>query len=99
VAHGIKISAGVAAPINPGVKAALAAYHAAPASQQMTWANNYAKAVTNVKFVGGVPVVPRANDGPVPVMLAAELALAQSGSIDTDLLAQRQFYGTDFTKR
>jgi hypothetical protein len=31
-------------------------------------------------------------------MLAAELALAQSGSIDTDLLAQRQFYGTDFTK-
>jgi hypothetical protein len=31
-------------------------------------------------------------------MLAAELTLARSGAIDTDLLAQRQFYGTDFTK-
>jgi hypothetical protein len=87
-----------AAPINPAVKAALAVYNAAPASLRNTWATNYGKAVTNVKFVNGVPVVPKANDGPVPVMLAAELALAQSGSIDTDLLAQRQFYGTDFTK-
>jgi hypothetical protein len=42
--------------------------------------------------------VPKANDGPVPVMLATELTLARSGAIDTDLLAQRQFYGTDFTK-
>ena len=31
-------------------------------------------------------------------MLATELTLARSGAIDTDLLAQRQFYGTDFTK-
>jgi len=34
----------------------------------------------------------------VPVMLAATLALAQSGAIDADLIAQRQFYGTDYTK-
>jgi len=87
-----------AAPINPAVKAALAVYNAAPASLQNTWATNYGKAVANVKFVNGMPVVPKANDGPVPTMLAAELALAQSGAIDTDLLAQRQFYGTDFTK-
>jgi hypothetical protein len=31
-------------------------------------------------------------------MLATELTLARSGAVDTDLLAQRQFYGTDFTK-
>ena len=31
-------------------------------------------------------------------MLATELTLARSGAIDTDLLAQRRFYGTDFTK-
>jgi hypothetical protein len=31
-------------------------------------------------------------------MLATELTLARSGAIDTDLLAQRQFYGTDYTK-
>jgi Cytochrome b(N-terminal)/b6/petB len=86
------------APLNPGVKAALAAYNAAPASLQNKWATNYGNAVTKVTFVNGAPVVPRANDGPVPVMLAAELALAQSGAIDADLLAQHQFYGTDYTK-
>ena len=80
------------------MKAALAVYNAAPASLQNKWATNYLNAVAKVKFVNGVPVVPIANDGPVPVMLASELALAQSGSIDTDLLAQRAFYGTDFTK-
>jgi hypothetical protein len=31
-------------------------------------------------------------------MLASELSLARSGAIDTDLLAQRQFYGTDYTR-
>ena len=87
-----------AAALNPAVKAALAVYNAASPTQQNTWATNYLKAVAKVKFVNGVPVVPSANDGPVPAMLAAELALAQSGSIDTDLLAQRQFYGTDYTK-
>jgi len=34
----------------------------------------------------------------VPAMMAGELTMAQSGALDTDLLAQRQFYGTDFTK-
>jgi len=87
-----------AAAINPAVKAALAVYNAAPAGLQVKWATNYLNAVAKVKFVNGVPVVPSANDGPVPAMLAAELALAQSGSIDTDLLAQRAFYGTDYTK-
>jgi hypothetical protein len=86
------------APLNPAVMATLAVYNAAPAGLQNKWATNYLNAVAKVKFVNGVPVVPSANDGPVPAMLAAELALAQSGSIDTDLLAQRQFYGTDYTK-
>ena len=31
-------------------------------------------------------------------MLAAELTMARSGALDADLLAQRPFYGTDFTK-
>jgi hypothetical protein len=86
------------APINPAVRAALATYNAASASQQNKWATNYLNAAAKVKFVNGVPVVPPGNYGPVPVMLAAELALAQSGAIDADLIAQRQFYGTDYTK-
>jgi len=87
-----------AAPVDPALAAALAAYDAAPASQQATWAKNYGHAVTKVTFADGNPVVPAAADGPVPVMLASELTLARSGAIDADLLAQRQFYGTDFTK-
>jgi hypothetical protein len=87
-----------AAPLNPAVKAALAVYSAASPAQQNKWATSYLNAVAKVKFVNGIPVVPPANDGPVPVMLAAELALGRSGAVDTDLLAQRQFYGTDFTQ-
>jgi hypothetical protein len=31
-------------------------------------------------------------------MMASELTLARSGALDTDLLAQQPFYGTNFTK-
>jgi hypothetical protein len=48
---------------NPRLAAALAAYNAAPAAQKMAWANAYLKAVGDVKFVGGIPVVPPAADG------------------------------------
>ena len=86
------------APTNPALAAALKTYNAASADQQNKWATNYFNAAPKVKFVNGVPVVPAGDYGPVPVMLASQLILARSGAIDTDLLAQRQFYGTDFTK-
>jgi hypothetical protein len=86
------------APTDPQLAAALAIYNSASADQQAKWATNYGKAVTNVKFVNGTPVVPAANDGPVPVMLATELTLARSGAIDADLSGAQPFYGTDFTK-
>ncbi len=82
----------------PAVAAALATYQAAPASQQVTWANNYLKAVTKVKFPNGVPVVPAANDGPLPLLMSSELQMARSGALDADLLAQHSFYGTNYTK-
>jgi hypothetical protein len=87
-----------AAATDPALAAALARYNAASAAQQQTWATNYGNAVTKVKFPGGAPVVPAANDGSVPVLLATELTLARSGAIDADLLAQQPFYGTDYTK-
>jgi Cytochrome b(N-terminal)/b6/petB len=83
---------------DPAVGAPLASYKAASAAQQLKWANAYATAETKVKFVNGSPVVPKANDGPVPAMMADELTLARSGALDTDLLAQQPFYGTNFTK-
>jgi hypothetical protein len=86
------------APFSPALSAALTTYTSAPAAQQQQWATAYGNAVTKVKFVNGTPVVPPANDGPVPVMMATELNMARSGALDADLLAQRQFYGTDFTK-
>jgi len=86
------------APTDPTLAAALAIYNAASPTQQNKWATNYGNAVTKVKFVNGTPVVPAANDGPVPVMLATELTLARSGAIDADLSGAQPFYGTDFTK-
>ena len=86
------------APTNPALAATLSVYRAASPAQQLKWANAYATAVTKVKFVNGAPVVPPAADGPVPVMLASELTLARSGALDTDLLTQQQFYGTNYTK-
>ena len=83
---------------DPAIAAPLAAYKAAPGAQQIKWANAYATAVTKVRFDNGSPVVPAANDGPVPALMAAELTLARSGALDTDLLSQQPFYGTNFTK-
>ena len=73
------------APTDPALAAALKIYNAASPAQQVKWATAYGNAVTKVKFVNGNPVVPKANDGPVPLMLATELTLARSGAIDADL--------------
>ena len=81
----------------PAVAAALATYRAAPAAQQLKWANAYGTAVTKVKFTGGTPVVPPAADGPVPVLLANELTMARSGALDASLISREPFYGTNFT--
>ncbi len=85
---------------DPALKAALATYNGAPAAQQLKWATAYdtatAPGTTKVPFNGGDLTLPAA--GPVPVMMAGELAMARSGALDSDLLAQRQFYGTDYTK-
>jgi len=83
---------------NPALATALATYRAAPAAQQLKWANAYATAVTKVKFTGGIPVLPAAADGPVPVMLANELTMARSGALDASMLAKQPFYGTNLTR-
>jgi len=82
----------------PTLALALARYQSAAASVQAGWDAAYIKALESVRFTGGNPSVPTANDGPVPVMVAAELSLARSGALDADLVSERPFYGTDFTK-
>jgi Cytochrome b(N-terminal)/b6/petB len=85
------------APTDPPVAAALARYDAAGPAQQLKWADSYASAVTKVKFTAGSPVVPAANDGPVPVMMSSLLTMARSGGIDSALIAEQPFYGTNYT--
>ncbi len=86
------------APTDPTVGRALDAYRAAGAAQRQAWDRAYLKAVGHVTFRSGVPVLPAAHDGPVPMLVSTELTLARSGALDADLLAQHPFYGTDFTK-
>jgi hypothetical protein len=86
------------APSDPRVAAALDTYDAASANTQQSWDQRYLNAVTHVVFKSGSPVVPAAQDGPVPVLISSELTLARSGGLDADLLAQHPFYGTDYTK-
>ncbi len=88
----------ILAPSNSQLASALSKYEHATPDQQQSWAQAYLTAVTNVSFKGNTPIVPKANDGPVPTMVASELAMAQSGAIDADLLAQQPFYGTNYTK-
>ncbi len=83
---------------NPALATALATYRAAPAAQQLKWANAYATAVTKVKFANGIPVLPAAADGPVPVLLANELTMARNGALDASMLAKQPFYGTNLTR-
>jgi hypothetical protein len=91
---------GTLANTTPALATALSTYNAASPAQQNKWATAYANATApdakRVPFNGGNLTLPAA--GPVPVMMSYELAMARSGALDTDLLAQRQFYGTDFTK-
>jgi Cytochrome b(N-terminal)/b6/petB len=85
------------APTDPPLATALAAYKTASPAQQIKWANTYANVLPKVKFVGGAPVVPPAADGPVPVMMSGLLTMARSGGIDSALVAQQAFYGTNYT--
>ncbi len=85
---------------DPGLAAALGTFAGASPAQQQKWAAAYDAATApdakKVPFNNGNLNLPAA--GPVPVMMSNELAMARSGALDSDLLAQRQFYGTDFTK-
>ncbi len=86
------------APTNPYLANALMEYENASPSQQQVWNKSYQNIVSQVTFVNGTPIVPLANDGPIPSLINTELTLARSGALDADLLAQQPFFGTNYTK-
>ncbi len=84
-------------PNDAALTAALAAYKAAPSTQQQTWATNYSNALA--KAPNGDPAAVKAGDyGPVPILTGRLLNLAQSGALDGALQSQNGFYSTDYTK-
>lgn len=86
-------------PADPGLQSALANYQAAPAKTQSGWGEAYSKALEKATAASdGSLKTPPGEYGPVPTMITSLLALAQSGSLDGDLLTSRQFYQTDYTK-
>jgi hypothetical protein len=84
-------------PGDPALTAAVGQWRAASADQQSTWATAYDDALQ--KAAGNDPAkVAAGSYGPVPVMLGGLLRLAQSGGLDGALLAQGEFFHTDYTK-
>ena len=102
----------LAAPFNPAVAIAIRAYKAAggdlapgaPADQlasprQMTWLNNYTNALSasSAKVTPTLIAVRAGNYGPVPVIIAAELAIAHNGSLDGYFQGSQQQLSTNTT--
>ena len=86
------------APVDPSLAGALATYNGASSEQQNTWVTAFMTAFPNARFTQGNMIVPGTGFGPVPVLLGTELKLAQAGALDSDLVKNVGFYGTDFTK-
>ncbi len=83
---------------NQALAAALAAYRSASPAQRRSWTDAYTKALDNVSYRAGAPVVAPGNYGPVALMMSDLLAQAQSGGLDGALVSTSHFYQTDYTK-
>ena len=75
---------------------ALTQWKSATPDQQQKWASAYSDALE--KADGDPSKVAAGDYGPVPVMLAKLLTMAQSGGLDGALLSQGDFFQTDYTK-
>jgi hypothetical protein len=100
------------APFNPVVAVAIRTYKAAggdlapgaPADQvasprQMTWLTNYTNALSakSAKVTPTLIAVKAGNYGPVPIIIAAELAIAHNGSLDGYFQGSEQQLSTNTT--
>lgn len=103
----------LAAPYNRAVAAAVSRYKAAggdlspgadasrlASDQQATWLNNYAKALADpgAKFTPTSATVAPGDYGPVPVIIQAEMLIADNGSLDGYFQGSGQQLSTNTTK-
>jgi len=86
------------APVDESLADAISTYNAASSDQQQKWISSYTNALSNASFDGSKIKISGSGFGPVDVLMSSELTLAQSGALDTDLVTNSGFYGTDFTK-
>jgi hypothetical protein len=84
-------------PGDTALTTALATWRSAGTDQDQKWAAAYDDALG--KATENDPANVAAGDyGPVPVLLNRLLVMAQSGGLDGALLAQKNFFATDYTK-
>jgi hypothetical protein len=77
---------------------AITTWRAASSDQQQTWVGNYTDALANATVSNATVNVPAGDYGPVPDLMAAELQLAQDGSLDGILLTSPgAFYQTNYS--
>jgi hypothetical protein len=87
------------AEVSPHLQTALTEFNGATTREQAVWENNYSKVLgKGVQTSADTFTFPKADDGPVPTMFGALLAMADSGTLDASLTSSPNFYGTDYTK-
>ena len=78
--------------------AALDTYGKADDKTRQGWLDSYDKALVDAKADQGAVTVAPGDYGPLLIMMANLLNLAQSGALDGMLLSQGGFYQTDYTR-
>jgi len=78
--------------------AALSKWQSAAADQQAKWLDAYTTALPDATLADGKVAVAAGDYGPLPVMMASLLGVAQSGGLDGLLVINGRFYQTDYTQ-
>ena len=83
---------------NSALGKALIQWHGAKADQQGKWLDAYTAALDDATLTDGVVTVKDGDYGPLPVMMANLLGVAQTGGLDGLLVTNGRFYQTDYTQ-
>jgi hypothetical protein len=82
---------------NTDLGTALSTWQNATADQQTKWLDAYGKALPKATVSDGKVAVATGDYGPLPVMMANILGVAQAGGLDGLLVINGRFYQTDYT--
>jgi len=83
---------------NAELTAALSTWQGSSSDQQGQWLSAYTTALGSATVSSGAVSVASGDYGPLPVMMANLLNIAQSGGLDGLLMINGRFYQTDYTQ-